>query len=118
MQSAKRERCAWQPACLLLPPLPSPAACALLVQAEGLPHCCTSPTAASPLCSPFPNLQRHGASLTLTCVEMCDAQHPPEALCGPEGLLRQVRLGAEVPGLAGRLLFGACFAACGQAVCT
>lgn len=34
---------------------------------------------------------RHGASLTLTCVEMCDSQHPPEALCGPEGLLRQVR---------------------------
>lgn len=39
----------------------------------------------------------HGASLTLTCVEMCDAQHPPHALCGPEGLLRQV------PGLAGML---------------
>lgn len=33
----------------------------------------------------------YGAALTLTCVEMCDAQHPPEALCGPEGLLRQVR---------------------------
>ena len=32
----------------------------------------------------------HGAGLTLTCVEMCDGQHPPEALCGPEGLLRQV----------------------------
>lgn len=32
----------------------------------------------------------HGAALTLTCVEMCDAQHPPHALCGPEGLLRQV----------------------------
>jgi hypothetical protein len=34
---------------------------------------------------------RHGAALTLTCVEMCDAQHPPHALCGPEGLLRQAR---------------------------
>lgn len=34
---------------------------------------------------------RHGVAMTLTCVEMCDAQHPPEALCGPEGLLRQVR---------------------------
>lgn len=34
---------------------------------------------------------RYGASLTLTCVEMCDSQHPPEALCGPEGLLRTVR---------------------------
>ncbi len=26
---------------------------------------------------------RHGVAMTLTCVEMCDAQHPPEALCGP-----------------------------------
>lgn len=33
---------------------------------------------------------RYGAALTLTCVEMCDSQHPPEALCGPEGLLRTV----------------------------
>ena len=33
---------------------------------------------------------KHGSGLTLTCVEMCDGQHPPEALCGPEGLLRQV----------------------------
>ena len=33
---------------------------------------------------------KHGTGLTLTCVEMCDGQHPPEALCGPEGLLRQV----------------------------
>ena len=33
---------------------------------------------------------QHGMVVTLTCVEMCDAQHPPEALCGPEGLLRQV----------------------------
>ena len=43
---------------------------------------------------------RHGFALTLTCVEMCDGQHPPEALCGPEGLLRQVReaaAGAGVP---------------------
>jgi hypothetical protein len=39
-------------------------------------------------------LQRHSVALTLTCVEMCDAQHPPEALCGPEGLLRQVRFSA------------------------
>ena len=39
----------------------------------------------------------HGAGLTLTCVEMCDAQHPPEALCGPEGLLRQVRAQAGMP---------------------
>jgi len=43
---------------------------------------------------------RHGVALTLTCVEMCDAQHPAEALCGPEGLLRQVReaaAAADVP---------------------
>lgn len=33
---------------------------------------------------------RYHATFTLTCVEMCDAQHPPEALCSPEGLLRQV----------------------------
>ena len=38
---------------------------------------------------------KHGAGLTLTCVEMCDAQHPAEALCGPEGLLRQVLLHAS-----------------------
>ena len=35
---------------------------------------------------------QHGLVATLTCVEMCDGQHPPEALCGPEGLLRQVLL--------------------------
>ena len=35
--------------------------------------------------------RRHGVSITLTCVEMCDSQHPPMACCGPEGLLRQVR---------------------------
>jgi hypothetical protein len=42
---------------------------------------------------------RYGASLTLTCVEMCDSQHPPEALCGPEGLLRQVREGCAAVGV-------------------
>eukprot|EP00879_Flechtneria_rotunda_P005448 GHRR01005741.1.p1 GENE.GHRR01005741.1~~GHRR01005741.1.p1 ORF type:complete len:1044 (+),score=501.89 GHRR01005741.1:1438-4569(+) len=35
--------------------------------------------------------EKHGVNLTLTCVEMCDAQHPSYALCGPEGLLRQIR---------------------------
>ena len=34
---------------------------------------------------------KYGAALTLTCVEMCDSQHPPEALCGPEGLLRRIK---------------------------
>ncbi|KFM23571.1 Beta-amylase 1, chloroplastic [Auxenochlorella protothecoides] len=42
---------------------------------------------------------RHGAAATLTCVEMCDAQHPPEALCGPEGVLRQVREAAAAHGV-------------------
>lgn len=42
---------------------------------------------------------RYGIQLTLTCVEMCDAQHPPEALCGPEGLLRQIREGAAAVGV-------------------
>ncbi|KAK9800195.1 hypothetical protein WJX73_007313 [Symbiochloris irregularis] len=40
-----------------------------------------------------------GAALTLTCVEMCDSQHPPEALCSPEGLLRQVREAAARAGV-------------------
>ncbi|KAJ9518075.1 hypothetical protein QJQ45_009994 [Haematococcus lacustris] len=35
---------------------------------------------------------RHSARLTLTCVEMCDAQHAQHAQCGPEGLLKQIRL--------------------------
>lgn len=34
---------------------------------------------------------RHRANLVLTCVEMCDSQHPAQAQCGPEGLLRQLR---------------------------
>ena len=42
---------------------------------------------------------RAGLGLTLTCVEMCDGQHPPEALCGPEGLLRQVREVAAAAGV-------------------
>ena len=40
---------------------------------------------------------RHKAALTLTCVEMCDGQHPAPAMCGPEGLLKQLR------GLAARM---------------
>lgn len=35
--------------------------------------------------------EKYSVNLTLTCVEMCDAQHPSYALCGPEGLLRQIR---------------------------
>lgn len=71
---------------LTVPPALSPALLAMLPALSLLP----SLTAAPALSPALPALQRHGASLTLTCVEMCDAQHPPEALCGPEGLLRQV----------------------------
>jgi len=42
---------------------------------------------------------KYGVSLTLTCVEMCDSQHPPEALCGPEGLLREVKEAAFAAGV-------------------
>lgn len=41
----------------------------------------------------------HSVGVILTCVEMSDAQHPPEALCGPEALLRQVRETAHSAGL-------------------
>ena len=37
--------------------------------------------------------------LTLTCVEMCDAQHPPETCCSPQGLLNQIRRAATVAGV-------------------
>jgi hypothetical protein len=42
---------------------------------------------------------RHGANVTLTCVEMSDAQHPGHAQCGPEGLLRQIRATAAALGV-------------------
>ncbi|KAI8474102.1 MAG: glycoside hydrolase superfamily [Monoraphidium minutum] len=42
---------------------------------------------------------RYGASATLTCVEMSDEQHPRDARCGPEGLLRQVRAAAAARGV-------------------
>lgn len=38
---------------------------------------------------------KYNAHLNFTCVEMRDCEHPAEAKCGPEGLLRQVRLTAE-----------------------
>ena len=53
--------------------------------------CVLKPYNRSPEPSPPQVCVEHGCALTLTCVEMCDAQHPTEALCGPEGLLRQVR---------------------------
>lgn len=42
---------------------------------------------------------RHGVQVTLTCVEMCNAQHPAVAMCGPEGLLRQIRVLAARAGV-------------------
>ncbi|KXZ55155.1 hypothetical protein GPECTOR_3g303 [Gonium pectorale] len=43
---------------------------------------------------------RHRANLVLTCVEMRDSQHPAQAQCGPEGLLRQLRQLAARAGVA------------------
>lgn len=40
-------------------------------------------------------LSKHGALLNFTCAEMRDREQPPEALCGPEGLLMQVRQAAS-----------------------
>ena len=42
----------------------------------------------------------HGAHLNFTCVEMKDIEHPWEARCGPEGLLRQIRMTAAEAGVA------------------
>eukprot|EP00803_Ostreobium_quekettii_P005528 evm.model.scf_1360EXC.4 EVM.evm.TU.scf_1360EXC.4 scf_1360EXC:29335-34456(-) len=42
---------------------------------------------------------RHGANMTLTCIEMCDEQHPDHAQCSPQGLLRQVRKEAHTAGV-------------------
>lgn len=48
-------------------------------------------------------LKTHGASVSFTCVEMRDCEHPYEGRCSPEGLLHQVcttaaRLGVPVAG--------------------
>ena len=42
----------------------------------------------------------YAAGAVLTCVEMNDAQHPPDAACGPQALLKQVRQAANTCGLA------------------
>jgi len=42
---------------------------------------------------------KYDASLNFTCCEMRDAEHPYEARCGPEGLLRQVRATAAKYGV-------------------
>jgi beta-amylase len=62
----------------------------------------------------------YGADAVLTCVEMTDAQHPPDAACGPQALLNQVRqaahtYGLSIAGVSARLacffmcLIGSCF---------
>lgn len=35
-------------------------------------------------------LRKHNALLSFTCVEMRDCEHPPESMCSPQGLLKQV----------------------------
>ena len=40
-------------------------------------------------------VQRHNALLSFTCVEMRDCEHPPESMCSPQGLLKQVIAGAR-----------------------
>jgi beta-amylase len=42
---------------------------------------------------------RLGVALNFTCVEMRDVEHPWDARCGPEGLLRQVRETAAALGV-------------------
>lgn len=43
----------------------------------------------------FQLVKRHGGSISFTCVEMRDCEHPPESACSPEGLLRQIIKNAE-----------------------
>ena len=40
-------------------------------------------------------VRRHNALLSFTCVEMRDCEHPPESMCSPQGLLKQVIAGAR-----------------------
>eukprot|EP00898_Chlorokybus_atmophyticus_P008971 jgi/Chlat1/9075/Chrsp94S08364 len=47
----------------------------------------------------FKMCARHDVHVKFTCVEMRDIEHPQEARCGPEGLLRQVRLLAAIYGV-------------------
>lgn len=44
-------------------------------------------------------LGRHGAVFNFTCVEMKDDEQPGEAMCRPEGLVRQVALAAREAGV-------------------
>ncbi|OAY64590.1 Beta-amylase 1, chloroplastic [Ananas comosus] len=45
-------------------------------------------------------IARHGAVLNFTCVEMRDGEQPPEAMCRPEALVRQVAAAAREAGAA------------------
>ncbi|GIL83204.1 hypothetical protein Vretimale_11282 [Volvox reticuliferus] len=44
-------------------------------------------------------LRQHDASLSFTCVEMRDCEHPPEGRCSPQQLLQMVIEAAEVYGV-------------------
>jgi len=44
-------------------------------------------------------LKRHDATLSFTCVEMRDCEHPPEGRCSPQALLQQVIESAEMYGV-------------------
>lgn len=44
-------------------------------------------------------LERVGARLSFTCVEMRDCEHPPEGRCSPQALLQQVIESAETHGV-------------------
>lgn len=35
-------------------------------------------------------VRKHNALLSFTCVEMRDCEHPPESMCSPQGLLKQI----------------------------
>lgn len=39
-------------------------------------------------------VKKHDALMSFTCVEMRDCEHPPESMCSPQGLLKQVIAGA------------------------
>jgi len=40
-------------------------------------------------------VKKHNALMSFTCVEMRDCEHPPESMCSPQGLLKQVIAGAK-----------------------
>jgi len=49
--------------------------------------------------SVFDMLKKHKTSVSFTCVEMRDCEHPGEGMCSPEGLLHQVLASAGRAGI-------------------